>query len=443
MKRLAIALGALALGGSGALAAECGAPDITGNNASFTGPILNSGGTESCSLTNILSRGDTDRYVVYKIDARGGALLDGAGDSATYTVTSGGETQTTEFAGPYDDIFTVESYFAAGLNPASGFTGDFDVMLSGDFFADIDTLDILVGWTTLADQEDSLTQVAQQQAGLVTHLGAATDLLTGAHRPLEGGDEVGIVGSLGSYTLGAYGRFNLAEGFSVLGGVSAVGLSAGGASASGLVGAAALRFVEPGQAEMRFFGEAGLEVGALTYGFSRTYSDGTVADYKAEGSGDGGLGAIYGRAGILWAPDADNDVVLSATLKQSALGLANYQENMPSADPNLFAADLSGSVAGYTTIKGNVDWTTRIATDVDLTASLGVGTTFGNGGVKGDVFGVGAVTGAARSTIFAEYGLRLGWTPTPATSVDAFVLGTSGTGIGTHAQVGASYRMKF
>jgi hypothetical protein len=144
---------------------------------------------------------------------------------------------------------------------------------------------------------------------------------------------------------------------------------------------------------------------------------------------------------VVWLPDSSNEVLFSAGLSHSALGIGNYVEADDQTFPNFFAADLSGATS-YTTVKAGVDWTTQLTPEVDVTASGHIGAAFGSG-ANADVFGVGPVTGAAQSTVFAQYGLRLGWTLSEGSTLDGFVQGTTGTGIGTHAQVGAAYRMSF
>jgi len=364
------------------------------------------------------------------------------GDQATYTVTSNGQAGETSWSDETLGDFTVEQYFAAGQGPTN-FAGTFvlDLPVSGD--SSIDSLDFLVGYTTLASQQDSLGEIGIQQLGIATHLDATAGLLTGAGQPLEGDNEIELLGGVGSYTFGVAGRYNLAEGFSLLGGASIVNLSMPGAGASGVLAAGALRFVQPGADEFRYFGEAGLQVASLGLNFSRHYDNGTTASYAATAYGDGLLGGAYVRGGALWAPNSDNDVVFSATLKQGALGIGGMVEDDPATSPNLFSANYSHTGTSFTTIKGGVDWTSRLAPRWDLTASLGLGTALANGGATADVFGVGAVTGAPRSTLFAEYGLRVGWTPTTASRLDGFVLGSTGTGIGSHAQIGAAYHLSF
>lgn len=446
MKRLAIAAGVMVLGTGGALAAPCTSILTTPNSETFapSGTLLADSGTPvapGCEISNVLDVSAPGRYVNYRVDSRiAKDLPDG---SATYTITGpNGDVRTIEITDATVDGSTNTQYFALGLDPGTGLDADFDMVFFGnDFFAEIDSLDVVVGWTTLADQEAALDGVGRQQLGLVTHLGAMNDLLTGGNLRLEGDDEIGIFGAIGSHQVGVRARYNLAEGFSILGGASILDINTGGASASGVSGAAALRYVEPGVLAFRLFGEGGVQFSALNLGFTRNYADGTVEGFDATGTGDALLGGGYVRAGVVWLPDSSNEVLFSAGLSHSALGIGNYVEADDQTFPNFFAADLSGATS-YTTVKAGVDWTTQLTPEVDVTASGHIGAAFGSG-ANADVFGVGPVTGAAQSTVFAQYGLRLGWTLSEGSTLDGFVQGTTGTGIGTHAQVGAAYRMSF
>ena len=95
---------------------------------------------------------------------------------------------------------------------------------------------------------------------------------------------------------------------------------------------------------------------------------------------------------------------------------------------------------------GGDDTETRFVVDltdkVDLTASAAVGLTY-TPGVSGEVFGVGTVSSRPQTVLFAEYGVRMGWEATENSRLEGFVQGSTGTGIGTHAQIGAAYRLKF
>jgi hypothetical protein len=240
--------------------------------------------------------------------------------------------------------------------------------------------------------------------------------------------------------LGGNVRYNLSDGFSLLAGVSLIDQGAGGAHYTGVLGAAALRYVEPGAASQRFFGEAGFDAAGLGMSFSRTYTDSTGTQ-TVTGAGNGVLGAIYVKGGLLFTLDETNEVALSATAKQNFVGFGDYRETVSGG--NLFAADLSGQTAGFTTLKLGADWTTALAADLDLTAHLGVGTTIANQATTAYILGGGTVAGTTASTIFADYGLGLGWHVTPDSTIEGFLQGSTGTNIGTHAQIGAAFRMTF
>ena len=305
----------------------------------------------------------------------------------------------------------------------------------------IDSIDYALAGTMTRDQaEASLVGLGRAQAAMVTHLDATSGLLTGGNMTLEGDNEVRVLGGIGSFMLGGNIRYNLSDGFSVLAGVSMIDQGAGGAHYTGGLGAAALRFVEPGGASQRFFGEAGVDGGAFRMRFSRTYTDDNSTQ-TVTGTGIGGLGAIYVRGGMLFELDESNEIVLSATAKQTLVGFGDYREAVSAG--NLFAADLSDQFAGFTTVKLGADWTTALTSDVDLTAHLGVGTTMANQRTTAYILGGGTTTGGFANTVFAEYGASLAWHVTPESTIEGFLQGSTGTNIGTHAQIGAAYRMKF
>ena len=134
-------------------------------------------------------------------------------------------------------------------------------------------------------------------------------------------------------------------------------------------------------------------------------------------------------------------MALSASLKQNWLGMGNYAEDV--SNKNYFAASLADTSAGFTTVKLGVDWTSTLSPDVSVTAHGAIGTTIANQNTTAMMMGGGEVTGEGYSTIFAEYGLGLAWQISSNETVEGFVQGSSGDGIGTHAQIGAGYRMKF
>lgn len=412
-------------------------PDDTAISVIFDSFFGEPGNPGTCHLevsANSNTPADPDIFAVYSADYRG--FVDPS-ETAHFEVAHNGVTEEADLDGNDDPLY---SHFI-GKDDDGNLTSDITLSQDAGTGAFIDTLDYAqVATMARADAEASLDQINLGETALITHLGAMTGLLTGGNLSMTGDNEVGVFGGVGSYQAGIRGRYNLAQGFSLLGGVSIVDLASTGATARGLVGALALRYVDPNAQELRLYGEGGVELGSLAFSFDRTYTDSTGA-HAVTGTGDGGIGGIYVKGGVIWSPDSSNEVLFSTSLKESSLGITDYSE--PFSPANFFAADLSGTTTNFTTAKAGADWTLHLTPEVDLTASAALGTTFANGGTSADIFGGGATAGTAQSTVFAEYGLRVGWMPAANATIDGFIQGTTGTGIGTHLQVGGGARMKF
>jgi hypothetical protein len=382
---------------------------------------------------------DPDVFEVYTSDIRGDTFF--PNDEVEITVKTNGRTYTETFQSGDNPLMT--HYIGKEANGKLESEIEMEITDPEDPATEsfIDSIDYALAGTMTRDQaEASLVGLGRAQTAMVTHLDATSGLLTGGNMTLEGDNEVRVLGGVGSFMLGGNVRYNLSEGFSVLAGVSIIDQGAGGARYTGGLGAAALRFVEPGGASTRFFGEAGVDGGVFNMRFSRTYTDDNSTQ-TVTGSGIGGLGAIYLRGGMLFQLNENNEVVLSATAKQTLVGFGDYRETVTPG--NLFAADLSDQLAGFTTVKLGADWTTALAEDVDFTAHLGIGTTMANQRTSAYILGGGTTTGGYTNTVFAEYGAGLAWHVTPESTVEGFLQGSTGTNIGTHAQIGAAYRMKF
>jgi hypothetical protein len=402
------------------------------------------GSSGTCAVTSTIVVPD-GYYGVFRADSRVHSELD-TGDSATYSLTSNSQTGNALVHGPSSDDLEFTHYYATGL--ASGptaFTGDATIDASGvdpSFYGEYDSVDLLLAYTTKQQQQDSIDLIGLQQLAISTHLDETATLLTGGDLPLEGANEFRVLGAVGSGTLGVTGRYNLADGFSLLGGASIVDFGVPGGNASGVLAAGAARFVQPGSDEFRLMGEAGVQAAGLGLSFSRHYEDGSTVGTDATGSGFGVLASVYAKGGVLWAPDAYDAVLFAGTVKQGALGIGSFSEADSNANPNLFAADFSNTAQNFTTVKVGADWTRKLTSNLDLTASLAAGAATGSGATA-EVFGIGTVNGHAQSTFFAEYGLRVGWDVAQGARADGFIAGSTGTNIGTHAQIGAGYSFSF
>ena len=378
----------------------------------------------------------------YKIDYRGALSIDATGEMV---VTTGGHaasvTLQTGSEDPIDGLLFTDYVAGDGndLNSSITLTMPYSFYDYGRF--DLETIDYLEVRTTTAALAASADELAADRTSAVTHLNATADLLAGAGQTLEGTDTLGGVGGVGSATVGVTGRKSLGSGFSLLGGAAYVDQTAGGAQTSGLVFSGTARYVTPGDALLRPFGEVGLHAApALSLSFTRQYAtNGGMA--TATGNGSGSFYGGYLKGGVLVAPDPSNDIVFAATLGKDWLSTGAYSETLSGS--NLFAASSPAQTGSFDTVKLGAEWTTRLVPQLEVTVSGAVGRTIAENTVSSDVAFASSYTGAARSENFVEYGLRAGHDIVEGTNVGVFVHGTTGDYSGTHLQVGGDLHVRF
>jgi hypothetical protein len=268
--------------------------------------------------------------------------------------------------------------------------------------------------------------LATDQTAMVTHLGATAELLTGGTQPTEGGNEVGLIGGYGSAMLGVVGRYNLAEGFSLLSGVSLIDQAAGATTSRGVVGAVAVRYVDPSINTFRPFAEGGLVLG----GFQTTHVNVAAAVPT-------GLASVYAKGGAIFDLAPEARVSLFGTITETALSTAGFTQTFPA-----FSVNVPAQVGYFTTAKATTAITYDITPDVDLTAEASVGTVISHTGITATIPGLGTVS-ASQNNSFMQYGARIGWKPTDALRLEAFAQGTTGPDIGTHHMIGAGAKFQF
>ena len=309
-------------------------------------------------------------------------------------------------------------------------------------FLQLDSIDYSeLARSTRGDIQKSVDALSAARTAVVTHLNTTFDLLGGAGQELDGPDRFGALAGVGSVTVGANGQLSLGDGFSVLGGVAYTDQGTVGAHVSGVLATGAVRYVTPGSDFMRPFGEAGLKAApGLGLSFTREYET-SVGTTTATGDTTGSFFGAYVRGGILFAPDASNSVVLSASYARDWLSAAAYDEGF--SDTNLFAASVAEQTGTFDTVKVGADWTTRMTEELKLTFSGAVGHTFAQSALDAQIAFGGNFSGAGVSESFVQYGARLDYEIAQSTTVGLFVHGATGAVSGTHAQVGGNLNVRF
>lgn len=450
-----IAAGFLVLAGSGAaIAADCSdgfgttiSDDKLTGSFIFTDAnnIVSGGANTTCTITADMPL-PAGSYGVYKVDTRGSVSI-GSGEKATYTVTyDGGVPQVVVYNGEAFDDVTHTHYFGTGLVGTSGFTADFDLTVDGDPASEATTesVEVLAGYTTWNSQVTSLASVSTARTGIVTALNTTAGLVLGTNQRLERPTEIGLLGAVGSATVGGFAHVNLDGGFSLDAGVTTFAHSVEDqSSSSGLVLGGQARYVTPDNGSgFRWLGSAGINYAPdLQMGFTRSYSDGSLAGTTTTGTGSGSMVGIWLEGGVLVAPTPTDEIIFSASLGRNWVNSTGYAETLGSN--NLFALSSDDATSTYDSIKAKAAWSTQIAPDVDLTLHGAVGYLNANDDLTADVAFVDTITVGGQSEAFVEYGARLGWSFAENARWDVFALGSTGAESGTHVQVGTAVSMKF
>jgi hypothetical protein len=274
----------------------------------------------------------------------------------------------------------------------------------------------------------------------VAFVGGNAGLMLGTLEPIDRSTGAGPVAAVGSGLIGASGAAAIDADLTILGGAALFTLDAAGADLGGALIAGAVRYAPQGDG-FRPVAEAGIWAApGLGMALTRTYTD-LDQEVFATGTTTGAMWGVYGRAGLVYEPDSSNEIVLAATLAGSWLSVDGYSE---SSQDNLFAASIDAAAHMTGVAKLGATWTTNLGNGLDVTAMAAIGHTFGEGPtVTGEVDWVGEVSATAANHPVLEYGARLGLDITENIEAEAFVLGTTALGIGTHAQLGGALTINF
>lgn len=448
----ALAVPAALLAVASVEAADCepGVIAVTPDKSTYSVPFFSFGATPNdpgtCDLPVPVEGVPEGSIAVYLADYTG-FVIDEA--TARLRIEHDGVVEEVDINGLADgSVYT--HYIGSGLNGKiqSDITlsvpfYDSDLYTGDDPLAELGAVDYVeAARTTLAEVDASVGRLALGMTSVVTHLGTTSRLLTGVNQPFERPDSIGLIGAVGSGTFGVTAHAGLGDGFSVDAGGAWTSHSVDGSGVSGGLASANLRYSAPGYDSFQPYAQIGVTAApGLQMSFSRSYDDNTEDGAAASSSTSGSLYGVEIEGGVMLAPDPDNQIVFSATLGHSWLGVDAFSETM--SEDNLFAASMDDQTLDFSTIKAGAAWTTNLTPELDLTLHGGVGRTIAPDSVAANVMFVGDVDVAGRDESFAEYGARLGWAVTDAITADAFVLGTTGELSGTHVQAGSALRIRF
>jgi len=288
---------------------------------------------------------------------------------------------------------------------------------------------------------------AARRTVLTQEFGVAAQLL-GANERIEAGNEVGVFvagGTAGSVDGGAAVRVGLPGGFSLLGGIAGASedYSHVKTGATVMLGGA-LRYIDDAAGTWRPYVEVGAwGVPDATFRFSRTYMNGAgVAVGEASESADKFY--VYGRAGVVFAPDEGDEGAISAEVGHAALRTGPFAETFSAVDP--FEAAGGAASDRLSVAKVRAQWTHALSETLEFTVwGAGAYGFDASTGLVAVVDGIGRVAPTRQGQpAWAEYGARLGLKIGPTTTIGVFADGVSGDqGVGTDVRIGAGLKFGF
>ncbi len=292
----------------------------------------------------------------------------------------------------------------------------------------------------IAASIDSLSSSRQHQM-ITTRV--LSSLLVGANEQINCGACGSGFAAVGSFAIGAHGRWSLTDRLSLLAGFSVDSYDARGTSVSlAPMAAAALRYDLVDWGRSRPFFEVGLEVAPYeSVSYSRAYPTG-----GATGVGQGSTidrdASVYGRIGWLARLSPRDEAAVYADLSRSWQSASAYAEATSAANP--LPASFGAGVDRLDTTRIGAQYTHLITPNLEANVNAALAYGFNSAvGVQTDVAGYGALgANTAPSHAWGEYGARMGYHFTKTLTLDAFVLGTAGAEAGDntlHGGVGLRF----
>ena len=302
----------------------------------------------------------------------------------------------------------------------------------------------IAAMTTTDSLYDSVDQLSAARLKLMVHQNALSAPLLGSNEPLSNRSMVSSFGAAGSASAGGYAQISNGV-ITLFGGLAYAEEDYDQVKlGSALVAALAVRAEVGSLGGWKIFGEVGgWGIPNASFAFSRDYINGSR---QASGAGttEGDLFYLYGRIGTVPLDTPSDQVVLSIEAAREGLRLAGYSENRSEANP--FEADIDSGHEDLNILKLHSQWSHRLYGNWDYT--LWTSLAWGRAGTDGfdtSIAGLGLVSASTPdSTLWGEYGARLGFKFNEHTTFNTFVDGVfAESDVGQSVHAGVSVRSEF
>ncbi len=308
----------------------------------------------------------------------------------------------------------------------------------------IDDAVTLGGLTSAESVQNSIDDLGEARSGAAVQMQGFAAQLLGANAPFNAPNQVSAFGAVGSASGGVAGKVGLANGFSLLGGLSLNREDFKDVRMHNtIIGALVLRYtLEPSSAGRIFVEGGGWVAPDGSFTFTRQYDNGAGAAIGT-GDADGSLGYAFVKGGTAYDLSANDELVLAAELGQSWFHTDAYVE--PVGPSNPFEAHVSAGTDKLTVTKLEAKLTHAFTPALDATLRTAVAHGFAaSSSVETNVIGFGVISPAQQNPSWVEYGVRAGYKLSENMTLDIFANGVSGNdGVRTETHVGGDITYTF
>ena len=297
---------------------------------------------------------------------------------------------------------------------------------------------------TQGDVINSINSIAKSQQQLMVTNRVLSSILLGATEQINCTNCSSGFGSIGSFSLGGHGRWNLTNELTAIGGFAYSNYSADGVSVTNaptFAGSLVYDFVNWGRS--RPFVEAGLAVTPYEdVNYSRSYFNGTsyaIGNGKAVNRN----AAAFGRVGWVDRVTPIDEAAVYADLSRSWMSSGGYTEATTGLNP--YPATVASGLDTLNIARIAAQYTHLFASKFEVNVSAGLA--YGFGGHSGSVYNVFDFGTFApypiQNSYWLEYGGRVGYRLQDRMVIDAFVIGTVGGQVGNTIHGGLGLRYLF
>lgn len=299
-----------------------------------------------------------------------------------------------------------------------------------------------IGFLARSAAQRSVDNLATARMGALSQHHSLAAPLLGWGRQISAGSEVTAFAAHGSLSAGGSIRYSLGHGLALFGGLSFsresyqdVDLTNSATIAGGV------RYIH-GAAPLRWFAEiSGWHSPNSSFSFSRRYDEGTGSGVGF-GSTSGSASYASVTSGLLYSPSRRSQIAIAAEFGRQQLSTRGYEELAGSGNP--FAASIGPATDHADVAKLKLQMTQPLTSDIEGSIWVSEAVGFGRkSNLVAGIDGLGVFSPSLHKNFqWFEYGLRVGYHLSEASSVDVFANGISATS-DQRMHIGFAYRQSF